>query len=207
MIKIETYIYLLRCPKTNEVKYVGKANDPKSRYYSHMRNGRTEISHKRNWINSLKKEGLFPILDIIKKVSIENWKYWERYYIAYYKSKGHNLTNYKKGGNGLFMGNRTSFKKGQTPWNKGIIGYSTTKKGKLLSENIKMKISKTLKGRLNTGASKPIIQIDKINGIIIGEYPSAAEASRQTNILKSTILNNTSGRSKSAGGYIWKRKE
>ena len=31
-----TYIYVLKCPISFEVKYVGKANNPKLRYYSHL---------------------------------------------------------------------------------------------------------------------------------------------------------------------------
>lgn len=254
-----TFIYVLKCPKTGDVKYVGKSNNPQRRYYAHIRIDRTASYHKINWIQKLLKEGLKPELEILEEVSEENWKERERYYISKYREL-YNLTNCKDGGEGSFRGNQTSFKKGQishnkgsrkkkkcaicknlfevspsgdkkykccsmecssiyrsenpnkgcfkkgsVPWSKGG-GYSTSKKGSKVSEEIRNKISNTLKGRLNGGSSKKIKQIDKLTGITINEFPSAAEASRQTGIKLSNILNNTSGRSMSAGGFKWEKE-
>ncbi len=114
-----TYIYVLKCPKTNEVRYVGKSNNPKRRYCGHMRTDKTACSYKINWVQSLLKQGLKPVLKIIREVPIDEWKDWEKYYIEYYKDKGCKLTNLGQGGEGLNFGNQTSFKKGQKAWNKG----------------------------------------------------------------------------------------
>lgn len=199
----------MRCPKTNEVRYVGKANKPKERFRAHLWGGkRTQSSYKRNWIDSLKREGLKPVLEVIKEVPIEEWKNWEKYYVTYYRDKGCNLTNITDGGDGLGYGNQTSFKKGNkshnkgtghkkqcavcdklfrlppsadksgkykccskkcrtkyvrknpnkgtfkkglVPWNKGVTGYSTSKKGQTVPDDVRKKISDTLKSRNRKG--------------------------------------------------------
>lgn len=204
-----TFIYVLKCPKTDVVRYVGKANKPKERYSAHMFSGnRTQSSYKRNWIDSLKREGLKPVLEVIKEVPIKEWKRWEKYYVSYYRDKGCRLTNITDGGDGLGYGNQTSFKKGQksptkgtgnkkpcivcgklfrlppsadksgkykccskecrrehviknpnkgmfkkgmVPWNKGVTGYSTSKKGQTVPDNVRKKISDTLKSRNRKG--------------------------------------------------------
>lgn len=108
----KTYIYVLKCPTTKEVRYVGKANDPKLRYGNHINKSRDKNTHKRNWINKLREAGLKPILEIIATVSIDEWKYWEKFYIEKYIKNGCDLVNCTDGGDGLTFGNKTSFKKG-----------------------------------------------------------------------------------------------
>ena len=50
--------------------------------------------------------------------------------------------------------------------------------------------------------SKAIIGINKISGLIL-EFPSAREASRQTDINNGNICSCLKGKIKSAGGYVW----
>ncbi len=256
-----TYIYVLKCPTTSEVRYVGKANNPKERYHHHLSVANDKGTHKRNWINSLRQKSLKPVFKIIKEVQIDEWKYWEKYFIKYYRDKGCKLVNMMGGGEGLSFGIQTSFKKGNIPWNKGTRikkkcatcnkkfevspsrkerykccsmecssvyrsahtnkgqfkkghvpwskggGYTTSRKGQKVPEEVKKKISDTLRGRLNTGNSKPVVQVDVDTNIIIKEYPSAAEAGRVTGIGSSKIINNINGYSQTAGGLKWKRKE
>lgn len=52
---------------------------------------------------------------------------------------------------------------------------------------------------------KPIQQLT-ITGDLVNEFSSAAQASVKTGILKQSILNNASGFSKTAKGFIWKYK-
>jgi excinuclease UvrABC nuclease subunit len=47
------YIYGLQDPETKEVRYIGKANNPKVRYRQHIKGGRLNNQHKRGWINAL----------------------------------------------------------------------------------------------------------------------------------------------------------
>ena len=235
---IFTFIYVLRCPLTKEIRYVGKTNNPKERYHNHLNRALDKGTHKRNWINSLRKKGIRPIFEIIKKVSIGEWKGWEKYYIKYYKSKGCKLINIMDGGEGLTFGNHTSFKKGMIPWNKGsrmkkycvICGkkFEVSPSGDKRYKCCSMKCSNVYKsiypnvGCFKKGAiswnkgskyrclqhknCKPVLQIDKITGEIVKDYPSITEASRLTNISAGGISSNINNRSKSSGGYLWESK-
>ena len=53
---------------------------------------------------------------------------------------------------------------------------------------------------------KEIIQLNK-NGEIIKCYANTVQSSKETGIIRCTITNCLNGRTKTAGGYIWKFKE
>lgn len=107
-----TFIYALKDPKTNEIRYIGKANNPYKRYQNHINKCRDKNTHKRNWINKLKDENLKPILEILEEVPVNNWSDYEKKYIKKYINEGCNLVNYTEGGDGSTFGNKGSFKKG-----------------------------------------------------------------------------------------------
>lgn len=220
-----TYIYALRCSTSGDIRYVGKANNPKKRFREHLRTDRTASSHKKNWIQSLLSKGLKPKLEILEEVSMDTWKERERYYITKYR-KIYKLTNYTDGGEGPFKGNQISFKKGQKSWNKGTrkrkvcavcgnrfeISPSGDKKYKCCSmRGSSVYRSKNpnkgqfKKGTLNNCSSVKVVQLDKENNII-NTYPSIAEASRQTSINQSGISMATRGVHKTAGSFKWKRE-
>lgn len=50
----KVYIYSLEDPETGEIRYVGKANNIKSRFYGHLNEKGGKNTHKKNWINFLK---------------------------------------------------------------------------------------------------------------------------------------------------------
>lgn len=105
-----TFIYALKDPRTNIIRYIGKANEPYKRYKNHLNKCRDKNTHKRNWINSLREEKLKPVLEILEEVSIDKWKDYERMYIKKYIDC--DLMNYTDGGDGATFANKTSFKKG-----------------------------------------------------------------------------------------------
>lgn len=258
------YIYALIDPRNNQVRYIGKANNPEDRYKNHYNSARDKDTHKRNWINNIRKDGLRPELLILDEVPIDNWQYWERFYISLYKTYGFNLVNYTDGGDGATLSNRGSWKKGNVPHNKGIPCKEETKK----------KIKDTLTGVSNVSSYKPIIQydlqynevkrykcvkdaIEESNGlfsaskisncckgirthhrgfiwkydnndklliepIILGEksviqydkknnevntFLSIKEASDKTGVLSPNICSCCRGKTKSAGGFVWKYKQ
>lgn len=119
-----TNIYILIDPRTNMVRYVGKANNVSQRYKAHLNRARDNQTHKRNWINSLKKLRLKPIIEVIDIVPIDNWIFWETYWISQMKTWGFELVNNTLGGDGSTFGNLGSFKKGQG--GKKVIGYNST---------------------------------------------------------------------------------
>lgn len=73
------------------------------------------------------------------------------------------------------------------------------------TEETRIKLSKSHKGKVLTYLHKAIIQYDeKMNKI--SEYESIAKASKITGIIRTSISNNLSGRYKKSGGFIWKYK-
>lgn len=117
---MQVYIYTLEHPITQEVRYVGKTKNPKMRFQNHLNKSHNKHSHKTNWIESLKKEGLKPVMKIIEEVDENNWQFWEKFWIHQFKVWGFNLINHTVGGDGLTLGNNTSFKKGHKTWNSGL---------------------------------------------------------------------------------------
>ena len=146
-----TNIYTLTDPITNEIRYVGKANNVSKRYYKHCRLT-VKNTHKNNWINKLLKKKLKPIVEIIDVVPIDEWVFWETYWISQIRSWGFKLVNSTDGGDGCTFDNRTSFKKGRKAWNEGVAPSEKTKEkireanlGKKQSDETKAKRSETLK--------------------------------------------------------------
>ena len=113
------YIYTLSDPRNNQVRYVGKTNNPKQRRSAHGVLTREQKSRKKNWVKHLKSLSLKPVFEIIEEVSIDEWKEAEKFWITQFKAWGFILLNHTSGGDGLTFGNSTSFKKGQVSWNKG----------------------------------------------------------------------------------------
>ena len=94
-----THIYTLSDPRTDEVRYVGKTRDPKARIRNHM--GRREHNHKGNWIESLRKLDLTPVVHFIDNVPTAEWSFWEQHWIQTFLGWGFKLTNMNAGG-GLY---------------------------------------------------------------------------------------------------------
>jgi len=102
---MKTFIYALIDPITEEVRYIGKSNNPKKRFSGHVVD--KNKTYKTMWIRSLKKQNLSPILEIIDSVSFFEWEFWEQHYISLYRSWGFRLTNLSNGGFGGINGKRS----------------------------------------------------------------------------------------------------
>src|SRR5690348_987469 len=113
---MNTFIYGLFCPVDGEIKYIGKSNNPHRRLRDHMCDSRGEYS-KGLWLRKLKHSGLKPQMEILDEIPLEKWQFWERWWIAYFKTLGIKLLNQHEGGNGLAVANHRSFKAGNKPWN------------------------------------------------------------------------------------------
>lgn len=227
------YIYTLSDPRNNLVRYVGKTKNPMMRLKNHMNRKHNEKSHKTNWIETLKRNKLKPIFEIIDEVPVNEWKYWEKFWIQMMHNWGFNLVNHTCGGDGLTYGNQTSFKNGNVPWNCGTANIficticgnkfkaSPSTKRKFCSKKC-VSISKNNEynstifkmGDIpwNRGLnedignrSKIVLQYDK-NGNFIAEYKNCRIASEKYNCNPESIRNCCNGISKSSKGYIWKYK-
>lgn len=95
------YIYVLCDPDTEEVRYVGKANDVRLRYNAHLLvKGQVNI-HRIHWIQSLLRQGKAPVLQILEEVTGDNWVERECWWISEMKRQRAGLTNLTDGGEGL----------------------------------------------------------------------------------------------------------
>lgn len=63
--KVELYyVYCLRCPFTQDIKYIGYTGNLGERFYGHlMRGGDTD---KSKWIKSLKEREVLPVMEVIE---------------------------------------------------------------------------------------------------------------------------------------------
>lgn len=94
-----TYIYALIDPNTDEIRYIGKSNNPKARYAVHISLNKNDTNkHKKRWIRGLLKSNQEPILKILEKVQYSKWEERERYWIDHGRDEGWPLTNIADGG-------------------------------------------------------------------------------------------------------------
>lgn len=98
ILQDKAFIYGLKDPRDNVIKYIGKTNRLKHRLSQHCREKGN--NRKCNWIKSLKKLGLKPEIELIDEVLYEDWQNAEISYIRLFKSFGAKLYNEKSGGEG-----------------------------------------------------------------------------------------------------------
>lgn len=90
------FIYALVDPKTWDVRYVGKTNNPSVRLRDHCKC--REQYHKDRWIRSLLAHRLKPGMVILSRIDDESdWQFWEKFWINIFKPQ---LTNLAPGGEG-----------------------------------------------------------------------------------------------------------
>jgi len=209
---MKVYIYTLEHPVTKEVRYIGKTKNPKERFHNHCNRLHNEYTHKRNWINSLRSQGLKPKMNILDEIDESEWKYWEKFWIEQFRQWGFNLVNHTSGGDGLTVGNQTSFKKGQKPWNYGTAKPKLLKGNKGKTENsIKTQFKKGhipwCKG-LKRGTSHrcmTVLQYD-LQDNFIKEHISCTHAAKELGCIPENIRRACTGLSKTAKNYKWKYK-
>jgi len=183
------YIYGLCDPRTDEVRYIGKTkHSPAFRLRGHI--AAAKSGHKRHttyWINELLSIGLRPNIYVIERVDGEIWDRAERYWIAYFRSLGCNLTNHGDGGEGGH--NSSPEKRAQlsarlrgrpcSPETRAKI--SAAQIGKIIPPEQREKISRAGKGK--TPPNKGKIMSDefrqKMSGIVKGRR-SAMNGKRHT---------------------------
>jgi hypothetical protein len=194
--KDSAFIYSLEYPEGN-VRYIGKTIDPKRRLSGHLYpNVNEKGGRKGNWIKSLKKKGVRPIMNIIDIVSRENANFWEIHYISLFKSFGFDLTNNTFGGDGQSHMTEETRKKiskkirklreHSTVWNKGIK----------CSEELKLKFS------LSRSIRWEILQFD-CQGNFIKEWLSSGQIKRELNYDSSSVTATCRGKYASFNGFIF----
>jgi group I intron endonuclease len=185
-----TFIYELIDPRDDETRYIGKSDDPEKRIDSHLYESNSgSTTYKNNWIYGLLIENLEPKINVIDKVLFVDWEYWEKWWIALYKSWGIKLTNLTPGGSGRQKGSKDSK---TTKRRKRIsrLGkkHSDKTREKIRLNNIKMWEKKKKEGYIspqkgkklgkNIYTSKEIVVYD-LEGNFIIEFYSVREASKE----------------------------
>lgn len=96
----EEYIYVLKDPRSMEVRYVGKTSYPTDRFYCHL--GANSGNKKKDaWTLELRALGQEPLMEVIEYVDFqipskegqETPGERERYWIKHFREAGSNLLN------------------------------------------------------------------------------------------------------------------
>lgn len=183
-----TFIYVLKDPRTGEVRYVGKTkNSLRKRLTDHIYDSKRHKNRRANWIKSLAKKGLEPIIELIETVSSgEDWAEREKYWIKWYRGNGCNLLNMTDGG-------------------EGSAGYVYT-------EEVRKRIGDASRGKKRSldaieksarGHMKPVAQYT-LSGKFISKWESASVAGQKLDIDSSSIGNCAKLRLSTAGGFQWR---
>lgn len=152
-----THIYTLSDPRTDEVRYVGKTRDPKGRIRNHI--GKREHNHKGNWIESLRKLNLTPIVHFIDNVPTTEWSFWEQHWIQTFLGWGFKLTNMNAGG-GLYARFTPELKaKHKASFTEAVCEDMRDKaKINMNKPEVKMKHSEAVKLAMNNPETKTKMQ-------------------------------------------------
>jgi len=191
--------------------YVGKAKDSTRRKHSHRKTYGLDIQSY--------------VID-----EVEDWKFWESYWIEQFKCWGFKLENKNNGGGGPsnYTEEQKQKMKGPRPGTGEKISKTLRERNhsQYYTDEIKQKISQNNKGKpkpfseshkiamgiAKRKQAKPVLQCDLENNII-KEWESKGQAavwvkeqtnkkSNVTSQIKDCIL----GRQKTAFGYKWKYK-
>lgn len=216
--KNKTYIYCLL--HNNNVKYIGKSDNPIRRLKEHIKKSKYKKTYKDNWINGLIESSQEPELFILDEVPFDNFGFWEDFYIDLFKSFGFKLTNLAPGGGGGNFGN--------------VINEKISKKlkGRIINDEWRDKIRKGSIGRKHSDKTKENFTIDRVgeknsmfgvkrqrewdeikrkkiiqfdlNGNFLKKWDSIQDAVVETNTNRTSINYVLQNKRHTAGGYKWK---
>lgn len=174
-----TFIYVLNDPRTNQVRYVGKANDPLKRWKCHISRAKKNDrkNHTTSWMRFLLNLGLTPELEILEEIPMDGWQEIEKEYIRVFRMIGIRLTNAAEGGEGSAMSQDTKAK------------LSVANTGQKRSVEARENMSKAHLGQPGfwAGKTRPVETREKISGSLMGspgfwtgkKRPKQSEESQQ----------------------------
>lgn len=94
-------IYALCCPSTGEIRYIGKADDPKKRLKSHIRDAKRRKTPVYDWINKYGEPDM-----VVLASGCSDWVSAEREAIEFGRHLGLRLLNLADGGDQPGMASR-----------------------------------------------------------------------------------------------------
>ena len=181
-------IYLLKDPVTQEIRYVGQTYKIlKYRLNEHLQDSKRKKFRNVNWIKSLLKKDLKPIIELIEECSLDNVDEREIYWISYFRSINSKLNNHDDGGR----------------FQKRKFKHSEEFKSKIGKFMKNFKKSKEHVRKIAINFMFPVSQYT-IEGQFINSYESIREASKQTGINRKGIALVCKNLQKKAGKYVWK---
>lgn len=202
------YVYGLIHPITKDLRYVGQTYNLRERASQHC-NDLHGISHKINWVKSLKEAGMVPELIILEAhTDIDSVLLAEMDLIEYYRFIGCSLTNQTIGGEGR-TGDSQSFStrrkisntlKSQKNKNSSIVEKElanyikerpTDHNKKVASQYVKDMASQTHKGKTMSVESKKKIS-DGLSGEKHQFFGKKFSNEHKLNIVKSRKLSTPS---------------
>ena len=150
------YIYGLCDPRNLKLRYIGRSKDPQQRLKGHLKEARNtrHTSHKINWIRSLLSQRISPDIFVIDKVPDSEWRFWEPWYVSYFKSIGCDLTNMLLGGEEGEMTDEIRKK------------ISVANTGKILKESTKQKLRELRVGTILTQEHKDKIGLSGLGHMV-----------------------------------------
>jgi len=85
-------VYGLRCPKTDDYRYIGKSSSGYERAKAHLTFSHNDsVNH---WVKELREDGLSPQIDILEECSEDTLIIKEQFWIQFYQDKGCKLMNH-----------------------------------------------------------------------------------------------------------------
>ncbi len=155
------FIYGLRDPRDDVIKYVGKTNDLRKRLNYHLKGAGRHQTPKNNWLLKLKSLGLKPEMMVLEEVPENKWEDAERSWIEFFRCKSDQLKNICDGGKGRNGPLSEEAKRRLSMAGKGrklsraaIAKISERVRGRKLTEETKEKIRQRAIGRKHTDAAK-----------------------------------------------------
>ncbi len=147
------YIYALRDPFTDEIRYIGKSIRPRERLANQC--NEKSNTHRCHWIQSVLARGSKPIQEILEVLPDDaNWQDIEKKWIAYGRSAGWNLTNSTDGGDGVLNISGESKERMIKTWKgrkhrpESLLKIGQASKGRKFSEETLKRKSEKMKGRI-----------------------------------------------------------
>lgn len=109
---MKTFIYGLRCPIKQRIRYIGKSIEPEKRLKNHCYQAKRLGTHKERWIALLLRSGMTPEVVILQEIGEgEDWGEIERRWISKATKEGWPLTNTAAGGEGSSPLNEQAIKR------------------------------------------------------------------------------------------------
>lgn len=172
----ETCIYALVDPRSEEVKYVGKSNNPKRRLRDHIKGfGVRHNLDKKRWLDELLSLGLEPKITILERCDLSSWQEREVFWIAEMRKLGSPLTNRSNGGAGLGAHTKRTSRaiaialSGKKLTDKHRANVSSALKGRKFSRAHREAISVAAKGKVMTGMAARGVTRPRWIGVKISE--------------------------------------